>query len=408
MRNLRDFFNSVSGNNRIFTSEDIGTMSPEEFSSNEQAIRNQWGEIGIPSDIELSGSDDVVYVRAYTRGDGTEVRAHYRSKGGGRIGIGTVTGGASGMGNSIAPHQPTIEEMEKEKERMEKESLKILLERSSTSTENPEISQAISDITDIFNILGGFIPDGLMGNIGSFLSDYRENLSNILHKNGVVTGGVAQVNNNLQVGENKINQSADFSEFAKNNWFVRENMRQNKDYPQAAEMANLTIVHPENAPASSEYNYISPGFAKHLNIKYNLEGNKNIPDGSGFFAKDWPGIAYKKDSSIAKAVSNSLEMQNQIKAQYDVKTGQFSKDKLEVGFSIDPNLHRSLGHATILEPKIDKDGNFTGFLFDKYDFDLQYKDYSNKLNIFNDGFAMLQKTRVFQPYYTIIPVKFKW
>ena len=88
-------------------------MSPEEFSSNEQAIRNQWGEIGIPSDIELSGSDDVVYVRAYTRGDGTEVRAHYRSKGGGRIGIGTVTGGASGMGNSIAPHQPTIEEMEK-------------------------------------------------------------------------------------------------------------------------------------------------------------------------------------------------------------------------------------------------------------------------------------------------------
>ena len=76
---------------------------------------------------------------------------------------------------------------------MEKESLKILLERSSTSTENPEISQAISDITDIFNILGGFIPDGLMGNIGSFLSDYRENLSNILHKNGVVTGGAAQV-----------------------------------------------------------------------------------------------------------------------------------------------------------------------------------------------------------------------
>ena len=78
MTNLRNFFNSVSGNNRIFTSEDIGSMSPEEFSNNEQAIRNQWGEIGIPSNGELFGSDDVVYVHAYTRGDGTEVRAHYR------------------------------------------------------------------------------------------------------------------------------------------------------------------------------------------------------------------------------------------------------------------------------------------------------------------------------------------
>ena len=199
MTNLRNFFNSVSGNNRIFTSEDIGSMSPEEFSSNEQAIRHQWDSVGIPSNGELSGSDDVVYVHAYTRGDGTEVRAHYRSKGGGRIGIGTVTGGVSGMGNSIAPHQPTIEEMEKERERMEKESLKILLERSSTSTEGSDINQAITDITDIFNILGGFIPDGLMGNVGNFLSDYRENLNNMLRQNGVLTGGAAGVVSNTAV-----------------------------------------------------------------------------------------------------------------------------------------------------------------------------------------------------------------
>ena len=199
MTNLRNFFNSVSGNNRIFTSEDIGEMSPEEFSSNEQAIRNQWGEIGIPSNGELFGSDDVVYVHAYTRGDGTEVRAHYRSKGGGRIGIGTVTGGVSGMGNSVAPDQPTIEEMEKERERMEKESLKILLERSSNSTEGSDINQAITDLTDIFNVLGGFIPDGLMGNVGNFLSDYRENLNNMLRQNGVLTGGAAGVVSNTAV-----------------------------------------------------------------------------------------------------------------------------------------------------------------------------------------------------------------
>ena len=38
MTNLRNFFNSVSGNNRIFTSEDIGEMSKEEFANSEKAI----------------------------------------------------------------------------------------------------------------------------------------------------------------------------------------------------------------------------------------------------------------------------------------------------------------------------------------------------------------------------------
>lgn len=54
-------------------------------------------------------------------------------------------------------------------------------------------NQAITDITDIFNVLGGFIPDGLLGNVGGFLSDYYENLSNILHKNGAPTGAAASL-----------------------------------------------------------------------------------------------------------------------------------------------------------------------------------------------------------------------
>ena len=55
-------------------------MSGDEFMENEKAIDYQMANLGIPRESELTGNPDVVYVHAYTRDDGTEVRAHYRSK----------------------------------------------------------------------------------------------------------------------------------------------------------------------------------------------------------------------------------------------------------------------------------------------------------------------------------------
>ncbi len=98
MANLKNFFNKVSNNNRIYTAEDIGEMSGDEFSQNEKAIDYQMENLGIPRKNDLSGNSDVIYVHAYTRSDGTEVKAHYRSKNGGLI-----TGGAANV------EQPTLE-----------------------------------------------------------------------------------------------------------------------------------------------------------------------------------------------------------------------------------------------------------------------------------------------------------
>ena len=81
MTKLKNFFNSVSNSNRIFTAEDIGEMTGDEFSKNEKAIDYQMSSLGIPTNRDLAGDSDVVYVQAYTRSDGTEVRAHYRSRG---------------------------------------------------------------------------------------------------------------------------------------------------------------------------------------------------------------------------------------------------------------------------------------------------------------------------------------
>ena len=58
-------------------------MTSDEYTGNESAIMAQLKSIGIPyeSDLELAGmrSGGVVYVKPYTRSDGTEVRGHWRS-----------------------------------------------------------------------------------------------------------------------------------------------------------------------------------------------------------------------------------------------------------------------------------------------------------------------------------------
>lgn len=80
MANLKEFFNKIANNNRIYTAEDIGNMTSKEFASNEKAINYQMENLGIPRQSDLTNNSDVVYVHAYTREDGTKVKAHYRSK----------------------------------------------------------------------------------------------------------------------------------------------------------------------------------------------------------------------------------------------------------------------------------------------------------------------------------------
>lgn len=69
--------------NRIFTREDIGAMTGDEYIENENAIREQWGKIGIPTngdmEREMITNGTVMYVKPYTRQDGRKVKGYYRS-----------------------------------------------------------------------------------------------------------------------------------------------------------------------------------------------------------------------------------------------------------------------------------------------------------------------------------------
>ncbi len=198
-----------------------------------------------------------------------------------------------------------------------------------------------------------------------------------------------------------INRSADFSDYGNEN--IKINNFLNRNRQNTKEMANIFLAKPQNIPLSKEYSYIPKGYANILNYKYKLFGtNKEIP-------QNWEGIVFNQYSALSKNVSNSIEMQNKIREQFNIMQADTLNNKLEVEFSKDSNLHLSIGHATVLEPYIDSQGYFHGILFDKYDFNNVYlKYYSNlKTTIVNNYFWVIQH-EAGHNYYILAPILFKW
>lgn len=78
-----NYTNPISGDNKIFSREDIENMSFEEYAKDEKLIQAQLNSIGIPSNSDLQkliNGGSVIYVNEYVRSDGTFVKGYYRSK----------------------------------------------------------------------------------------------------------------------------------------------------------------------------------------------------------------------------------------------------------------------------------------------------------------------------------------
>ncbi|MBD5401288.1 hypothetical protein HDR58_00595 [bacterium] len=80
------YTNPLTGSNKIYTREDVGNMSPEEFASHEKEIDAQIkafnGTMPTNQDLQTEAiyGGQVVYVNSYTRSDGTKVNGYYRSR----------------------------------------------------------------------------------------------------------------------------------------------------------------------------------------------------------------------------------------------------------------------------------------------------------------------------------------
>lgn len=76
------YLNPVSGSGKIFSRESISQMSGDEYLANEPEIMAQLQSIGVPTENELHTASlrgGTIYVKPYTRSNGTEVRGYYRA-----------------------------------------------------------------------------------------------------------------------------------------------------------------------------------------------------------------------------------------------------------------------------------------------------------------------------------------
>jgi len=267
-------------------------MTNTEYKNNEKAINYQLTNIGIPTNKELMNSENVVYVKAYTKDDGTHVKAHYRSK-----------------------------------------------------------------------------PD--------------KNLTNNFSYNNKNTSKQSEFKNSL----------LDF------------NAKINKNRPDAKELMDISILGLYNAPKNDKYTIIPSNKTKSINnaLRINNSLSLKIDNKLG-------GVRFSEDSRLSKNLSNSPQLQKQVKDYCQKHKNIDNNDQIGIELTEDKNLHYSIGHGTILNPTIDKNGNFSGLLFDKYDFDFMKEEFSSKnfkTAIYNNFAYGLQETNVIKNYYLLIPIKFK-
>jgi len=126
-----------------------------------------------------------------------------------------------------------------------------------------------------------------------------------------------------------------------------------------------------------------------------------------YIPQNFIGIIYDKTSSLSQKLSNDSQLQCQVFLTY--LKDKFLSGKVNLDLTKNPDLHYSIGHATILQSRIDHDGYYRGILYDIYDFEkLPVDDINWKFQITNNLAYFLQEIGYIKNYYMLIPIEFKW
>ena len=330
MASLRNFINAITNDNRIYTAEDIGEMTNREFLDNEKAIDYQLNNLGIPRRGDLAGNPDVVYVHSYTRDDGTEVRAHYRSK-------------PDGVGSNNYEH-------------------------SGTST------GAAVNIEPTLKLEGGITYNDYQPNLRTTIDDYSSAIENI--SVGNLNKSLLDLGINTVARRQNQNDAVNFWNIASLNLWKK----------QADEYINRN---------GKFYNNIGeivkdfPQYKEQIKEKVKKQFKKD----------DVPAIVFHENSSVAKAISKSAELNDFIyKNVSALKSGEEVSGSL--GFTSDSNLHSAFGKVDVLSAKLQ--GKYIEFiLLDTYDFNPNETNWKVQM-----GYSA-QKAGLLKPYFTIVKVKYK-
>lgn len=310
-KNFLNFFNPKNNSDKIYSREDINQMSPEEFSKTREALYHQMAEVGVPSEAQLAASSDVIYVRAYTRDDGTKVRAHYRARRG-----------------------------------------STYVEQVSANYTSPETQQYVG--TPLLGYVSANLPKQDM---------YMDKYDPLHHPINTLHSAI--------------------------------NAGLNQNYPLTKDAMDMFIHGSENYTLNNGIKLYQPG---ELDDKLKvLPENRRPP-------KNCYGVEFTEDSEISKRISLSPELKanvvENIKGNKPVTSFAFEKDRDLIG-----SYHR----VNIFDCK-DEGSYYTGYLYDLYDFDINYGlEYRKNpmLGIANQYAVGMQWFGLGKKYYMIIPFKIK-
>ena len=181
----KNYLNNYTFNRKIYSAENILEMTLDEILSKDKELIAQYNSIGTPSNRELNSSRNVVYIHEYTRDDGTEVRAHWRSK----PNTGSIIGGITAIDNII---NDRIEQY-------------LNLPSSSLDTFKYIMDKGLinSNSMNLWEKFQGFVyeqvPGRLYSNFSKLLRDAIHNFSDAKkNKNARIVKGILTLDKNIQ------------------------------------------------------------------------------------------------------------------------------------------------------------------------------------------------------------------
>ncbi|MBQ8459690.1 hypothetical protein IJ541_06275 [bacterium] len=222
--------------------------------------------------------------------------------------------------------------------------------------------------------------------------DIINEFNNYQHMNNIIS--------NSEEIKNEINKMVKVANYSDGPLSIANNYL-NYDRPEAKQFMNLALKIPEDTSQTKDFSMIKPIFNLKFNKFLNSKGTTlQIP-------KNMKGIVFNETSSISQKLSNFKPLQNDIRAEF-IKNPS-AKYLTSLGIDSDTNLQYSVGHFTIINPKIEN-GYFKGELLDIYDFNWLKFELAKDIYTysFNNFAYILQILKRIKNYYFLIPIKFKW
>ena len=316
---MKNFYNTISNSDRIFTLEEINSMSPFEKAKNNLAISYQQSRIGLPTNDELKNNLNAVYVHPYRRQDGTFVRGYWRSKAG--------QANFEKMHN-LSNNQFATQNFVQNNVSTQQKTISIPKVQTPSTQQIPLDTQ--SNTTKKFN---------------TEKIKYKT-IGGLKEVPGTVFPPLKATYNNGRIAAKEINNIL------------------NAKYPDARQLMDIALTPSQMRRNTSEYKIVrawdNEAYYKYYHEKYGLE-----------FEKGSDTLVFNSTSSLAQSICKNADFQEMVQAEKDKG---FKNSSFPIEFQQNENLARALHNVTVCNPRIDKDGYFCARVYDIYDFKLEYPE----------------------------------